>query len=1426
MKNKDNRGISRILRMLYLCIFALIIAGTVSTAAFAEGVGTESNFYVENCNLTEEYSLMLSEEGNKYSLLDTDAQKTVSKNVLSVINLYRKELLDLQSHSEASDRSLLKEVKLSYAKGCSAGRGAWIYFYNISLLDSPEAAARVKTVYDAMLKSVADATDSAVLLAEADIMCAQLNVAVYKERIGALAKEGDSLACASILAGGLERIEMLDSPDLFGTEHLAVYEETVNALELQRARDVLCRDLESIYKTVFAGADHTTDPSVALFTYKLKNAESVQEMNSALQSTLSKLLEVSEDKHYAYLHSSRLIEKISQAVLKANKDNVAADVTSLFLDYTIEKLRADAKDEVYTIVFAGSGASDAELSRIESYFNSEGGKLDGASSKGEIECEVIRARYEKLCYNTLLKINNDIAIILEPYDKSVFYERANLAYKTAISALEKLELSLKFEDNCKSIFDKCKTQLDEILTESKAERFLLDHKDIISKPPSELTTEDELRLREALTDYVKLDPATAATLISQINSIAEKYNSVLSQKIRSYAAKDALYLDLCEISCKEIKNLPRTNIDVYYNNCDLILKKAEKLCKVISDYRALCASKLYASYNASEREALVKICRECADLLGAVDVSDKATFSEEISRIGENATVQMHRTNEIVRIRICVRDSENAQILAISAEASARINACFDKSEMISIADKAIFRINRLQTADHVDIRAEKEKLNIASMNFLTDAEKSEWKAKISALTSSTRDDALLAENVTVLQFLWNNFCEELAKISSASAEIDLVRSRDAHQKLFGDKLIDFASSIQAMVHLSAEESADFLNRSANLEASFSSSLSSAQSSAEVEALFATSLESLNSLKLSADSKNVSNYKDILSQKIEQFKTTSQNYSAQNYNKILSLIEQFNSQLSSAQTLDACLAVYESTNSKILSVNDLLDDAKALAVKNLDDKLASLTANSTLYSSEALASLDSLLREAKSKINSYTILTDIPAVAALADEYIQKLSLVKCDYATSAPNGLGFVAEGAQYPLQYDFNDGYWGLIYLPNSLSSDLSLSITPVASNLRDIEKQIRRAMRDGEALFFGAEPNDNTLKLLKKGKVALGANITLGDISTLGKPFTLQMLLPDTLSDERVLGVAFVRDDGKIEFYSAEQRGLLISTELHHLSNYYVIIENTIDLTPLIILLAIIIGIELLMLAFIMLIRYRRKRGKGKEKDPMFPLISACFVNPLALASIGRVRPSGAVTTVIFMSVAALALGCGIAILAKAELHERKNGSAAKTDESVRSAREERLLAQRKKSLLGAKKLELAAARAHEELLPQEPLSACATALKEKEELSFDESDVEEIEEPNSTATDTSATYSSSARHRAEINLDVIAEKFSSGELVTLDALKRKRLVPKKTDHIKILARGALSKPLIIEAHDFSRAAEEMLFAVGGEAIKIKK
>lgn len=73
------------------------------------------------------------------------------------------------------------------------------------------------------------------------------------------------------------------------------------------------------------------------------------------------------------------------------------------------------------------------------------------------------------------------------------------------------------------------------------------------------------------------------------------------------------------------------------------------------------------------------------------------------------------------------------------------------------------------------------------------------------------------------------------------------------------------------------------------------------------------------------------------------------------------------------------------------------------------------------------------------------------------------------------------------------------------------------------------------------------------------------------------------------------------------------------------------------------------------------------------------------------------------------------------------------------------------------------------------------------------------------------------------KAIINIDTLSLHFATGDTVTLDALKEKKLVPPKTDYIKVLAHGKLDKHLTVEAQDYSMDAVKMIILTGGKAIK---
>jgi len=60
-----------------------------------------------------------------------------------------------------------------------------------------------------------------------------------------------------------------------------------------------------------------------------------------------------------------------------------------------------------------------------------------------------------------------------------------------------------------------------------------------------------------------------------------------------------------------------------------------------------------------------------------------------------------------------------------------------------------------------------------------------------------------------------------------------------------------------------------------------------------------------------------------------------------------------------------------------------------------------------------------------------------------------------------------------------------------------------------------------------------------------------------------------------------------------------------------------------------------------------------------------------------------------------------------------------------------------------------------------------------------------------------------------------------RFESGATVTPETLLAARVVRKVGDGVKILGKGNLDRPLTVQAHAFSKSAEEKIVAAGGKA-----
>ena len=72
---------------------------------------------------------------------------------------------------------------------------------------------------------------------------------------------------------------------------------------------------------------------------------------------------------------------------------------------------------------------------------------------------------------------------------------------------------------------------------------------------------------------------------------------------------------------------------------------------------------------------------------------------------------------------------------------------------------------------------------------------------------------------------------------------------------------------------------------------------------------------------------------------------------------------------------------------------------------------------------------------------------------------------------------------------------------------------------------------------------------------------------------------------------------------------------------------------------------------------------------------------------------------------------------------------------------------------------------------------------------------------------------------------INIGVIDENFEPGDVITLAALKEKKLVPKNVGRVKVLADGELSRPITVKSESYSVQAIKMIELTGGTVIILK-
>ena len=111
----------------------------------------------------------------------------------------------------------------------------------------------------------------------------------------------------------------------------------------------------------------------------------------------------------------------------------------------------------------------------------------------------------------------------------------------------------------------------------------------------------------------------------------------------------------------------------------------------------------------------------------------------------------------------------------------------------------------------------------------------------------------------------------------------------------------------------------------------------------------------------------------------------------------------------------------------------------------------------------------------------------------------------------------------------------------------------------------------------------------------------------------------------------------------------------------------------------------------------------------------------------------------------------------------------------------------------------------------------------SAKEVNEIITDDVALALVEDKRKAVKDQSLKGKSSNK-KDIINIDRLSANYEKNEVVNLESLKAKGLIANSVEHVKVLARGTLSKPLIVEVQDFSIEAIKMIVLTGGKATKV--
>ena len=846
---------------------------------------------------------------------------------------------------------------------------------------------------------------------------------------------------------------------------------------------------------------------------------------------------------------------------------------------------------------------------------------------------------------------------------------------------------------------------------------------------------------------------------------------------------------------------------------DILLSLGEKYKEAVSEE---IASLVKADGAQSERIADAERLVGAVDALSATDNGggfDLLALKEKADSLCERAAVIAALYDSYCLEYLSGRTDRFADdAKAVAVDAAGRI-ADAEESEWEEIARGAVIEIIRFAALE--DIYAA--------------AEGYEEISEIAELLARSREDIKGYSDKTAII----SYAEEIiAEVSELIRLEEAGRAEDSLSELAGD----IGERIENYEFISDEKRSELLCALAELLSDFTQRLEAAVDKSGVLQALADGEAEFSRLENEAEKAENAACLTAVKEKLNSCFGKKEDYSSENYVRILEIINRCEAELSAVSGVAEYLAIGNRGIADILAVEDLLEEAKRLSSLRLLEEYDRLMLKKYCYSADSLSTLAQIYEHSVAELSALSAISDAPLALALAEERIALMRGVSFQKVYTEDGGLAS-ADGYRYPEGYDLSEGYAGAVFAEGGIPSDTLLYIT--SADGTGIAEQIKKAAKRGRIFIGGEKVERDIMKLLRSCRVSAAVDIDLGGALAEGGAYRVSLLIPDNVDLSDVIGAVFIGKDGRVEFHPVTRGENVIEFDTTHFSKYYIVSAGSVNLTPWLICLSIIVLCQLV-LAAILIVR-RQKRKPKPEAPNDIPL--AAFATPTVLAV--RYRPAGAEMAVSVLFGVAIALGGLIAYLLIDELKYAKKKREALAEKPADKLTE---ISERAVCVPDIPEKAVAEMFDEPEAEPEnEPMEEFASEAVDDEMLSKKaEDDLPEAsegeaplsavsaEEADSLMSDTEVLeieqggnlYEDTEIYRgtkkAEINIDTISERFPDGATVTLNSLKEMKLLPKNVGAVKILARGVLDKRLTVVAQDFSRSAVKMILLTGGEAV----